>query len=210
MTQPTQKHERRNIINERAIAKIETRDDGKHHCVGYSAVFYRAGVAGTEFEMFENTFERIMPGAFDDIGSDDVRGLFNHSALHILGRNVSGTLKLDVDETGLRYDITLPDTQVGRDLVETISRGDVSGSSFAFRVVDDNWSTSTTDEVEVTVREVFKVKTFDVGPVTYPAYTGTSTDVANRSLDSYRLEISQRLKSKTSRSRRAKLARLRK
>lgn len=181
--------ERRTFRHERAVAKIETRaGDDMAHCVGYAAVFYRAGVAGTEFELFENTFERILPTAFDDIASNDVRGLFNHEPTLILGRNVSGTLRLDVDDVGLRYDITLPDTQVARDLAESINRGDVSGSSFAFFVLDARWIEETRDGVTFTIREVSRVNTLDVGPVTFPAYSATSTDVASRSLRDFRSE----------------------
>jgi len=180
--------ERRNVINQRGVAKIETREDGKQHCVGYSAVFYRADVDGTQFKLWDNVYERIMPGAFDEIAKDDVRALFNHNASFILGRNVSGTLKLDVDDVGLRYDITLPDTQTARDLIEVVNRGDVSGSSFAFIAVADRWTRETVNEVEREVREVLTVRTMDVGPVTYPAYTATTTDVANRSLDEHQTE----------------------
>jgi HK97 family phage prohead protease len=50
----------------------------------------------------------------------------------VLGRNKSGTLRLSVDGIGLRYEIDPPDTQAARDLIESLRRGDVSGSSFAF------------------------------------------------------------------------------
>ncbi len=74
--------------------------------------------------------------------NDDVRGLFNHDPNFILGRSAAGTLSLSVDERGLRYDITAPDTQTIRDLVlAPMMRGDINQSSFAFRVSHDgeNW-----------------------------------------------------------------------
>ncbi|MDN8705120.1 HK97 family phage prohead protease, partial [Staphylococcus aureus] len=70
--------------------------------------------------------------------NDDVRGLFNHDPNYILGRTTAGTLSLSVNERGLVYDITAPDTQTIRDLVlAPMQRGDINQSSFAFRVARD-------------------------------------------------------------------------
>jgi phage head maturation protease len=49
-----------------------------------------------------------------------------------------GRISLSVDERGLRYDITAPDTQTIRDLVlAPMVRGDINQSSFAFQVARD-------------------------------------------------------------------------
>lgn len=156
---------------------VEVREhDGVKTISGYAAVFYRADDPGTEFELFDGFIERIAPGAFSDaMGRDDVRALFNHEPNLILGRNKAGTLRLSEDEVGLRYDIDLPDTQTGRDVAESISRGDVTGSSFAFSITDQERRT----ENGVDVREIRGVNLYDVGPVTYPAYESTS--VSSRS-----------------------------
>jgi len=80
--------------------------------------------------------EIILPGAFDDVLNDDVRALFNHDSSMILARskNGEGTLQIGVDETGLYYEFEPPDTQVGRDLMTSIQRGDVDQSSFGFMI----------------------------------------------------------------------------
>ncbi|MGL5344884.1 MAG: HK97 family phage prohead protease [Plesiomonas sp.] len=130
--------------------------------------------------------EVIAPGAFDDVLNDDVRGLFNHERNFVLGRSKSGTLKLSIDDTGLRYEITPPDTQTVRDLViEPMKRGDISESSFAFRIAPngDRWDE---DEQGVYVRTVLKVsRLYDVGPVTYPAYPDATAE-ATRSLQQWK------------------------
>lgn len=75
-----------------------------------------------------------MPGAFDDVLEDDVRGLFNHDPNFILGRSKAGTLSLSVDETGLKYDIIAPDNPTIRDLViAPLKRGDITQSSLRLR-----------------------------------------------------------------------------
>lgn len=128
--------------------------------------------------------ERIAPGAFDSVLEDDVRALFNHDGNLILGRTRAGTLRLFLDDVGLGYELTPPDTQAGRDLMTSIKRGDVSQSSFAFRVAagGDSWDE---DEDGVIIRTITKFgRLFDVSPVTFPAYPDTS--VAARSLDLFK------------------------
>jgi HK97 family phage prohead protease len=128
--------------------------------------------------------ERVMPGAFaDDLaGKPDVRALFNHDPNIILGRTTSGTLRLSEDKDGLHFDCDMPDTQQSRDIQTSIARGDISQCSFGFRVNSQKWSEEpdpedSTGKATMIVRELHKVSTFDVSPVTYPAYTGTDVDM---------------------------------
>tara|TARA_B100000809_G_scaffold154054_1_gene151424 strand:- start:4590 stop:5210 length:621 start_codon:yes stop_codon:yes gene_type:complete len=161
---------------------VEVRsENGQPVITGYAAVFYRADDPGTEFELMDDYVERIMPGAFTNAieARQDVRGLFNHDMNQVLGRTTAGTMVLSEDGLGLRYDITMPDTQLGRDVATSISRGDVTGSSFSFQVGTDGAEIRRDDGQ--TVRELRNLDVFDVGPVTFPAYKGTSTTL--RSLD---------------------------
>lgn len=154
-------------------AEVRVAEDGdERKIVGYASVFYD-GTPDTEYELFEDYVERIMPGAFDRAlaEKDDVRGLFNHDPDNLLGRTSAGTMKLSVDKRGLAYEIQPGDTTMARDVVEHIKRGDVDGSSFAFRVTDEDIR----KEDDVYIREISGVRLFDVGPVTYPAYTATTS-----------------------------------
>jgi HK97 family phage prohead protease len=162
----------RRITNGGQACRLETRADGGKTAVGYGAVFYRAGDAGTEYPLGKGVAERVDARAFDAAlqRGDDVRALFNHEPDHLLGRLSSGTLRLSVDDSGLRYEIDLPDTQAGRDVATSIERGDLSGSSFSFNVERADWS----EENGRDIRTIKSVRLFDVGPVTYPAYAGTS------------------------------------
>ena len=102
-----------------------------------------------------------------------MRCLFNHDRDRLLGRTASGTLELKADATGLRYSVTLPDTQQARDLATLVGRGDVNQSSFAFRVGKDEWEYD--EDGERTTRRILEVADLlDVSPVTVPAYTSTS------------------------------------
>lgn len=124
--------------------------------------------------------EKVRKGAFSQtIKKDDIRALFNHDPNYVLGRNKAGTLELKEDETGLYVRIIPPDTQAARDLITSIERGDINQMSFGFTVEEEKWDT--VDGVDV--RELRRVRLFDVSPVTFPAYP--STDVGVRAMESY-------------------------
>lgn len=149
-------------------------DGDDRRMVGYAAVFYREGDPSTEYWLWDGAVERIMPGAFDDISGDDVRALFNHDPSLLLGRSTAGTLSLSVDDKGLRYEITPGDTTASRDVQAHLERGDLSGSSFGFRVQKEEWVRG---DDAIDIRHIRSVSTFDVGPVTYPAYGGTESGI---------------------------------
>lgn len=180
--------ERRFIQQQRAGVTVETRADGGKFIIGYGAVFYRAGDPGTEFVLWDDAYgkavERIQPGAFDAaLRLDDVRGLKNHDPNYLLGRTKSGTMKLSVDERGLKYAISAPDTQVARDAMTEIARGDMSGSSFAFAIRDggQRWTYEyDKDGRETATRDLLNLELFDVSPVAFPAYEGTTTGIRSR------------------------------
>ena len=114
---------------------IEERGGDPPRITGYAAVFYRADDPSTEFRLGEIFAERIERGAFDKtLERGDVAALFSHRHDQVLGHTQSGTLRLSIDDRGLKYEIDPPDTQLGRDVVTSIRRGDIRGSSFGFDV----------------------------------------------------------------------------
>lgn len=154
------------------VQDVETRqsEDGKMRLSGYAAKFNSASVP-LPF------IEKIAPGAFRKTLSEtpDVRLLINHEGLP-LARTKNGTLRLEEDMVGLRFDAELPDTQEARDLWTLVQRGDVDQMSFAFRVIRQKWSQ---DRQERTLTEV-SLADGDVSVVTYPAYAATSVEARQR------------------------------
>lgn len=132
--------------------------------------------------------EEIARGAFDDVLNDDVRVLFNHDPNLVLARssNGKGTAQLFINENGdLGYRFKIPNTTVGNDLAENLRLGNVSQSSFAFTVKDQEVRRGTNGEPDV--RVITKVeRLYDVSPVTYPAYQDTS--VGRRAMDKVKEE----------------------
>ena len=192
---------------EQNLARVETsKDDGDNikSIVGYSAVFYRDGKPGTEYRIWSDYVERLMPGCFDRALSEkhDARGLFNHDSDNLLGRVSNGTCILSVDAVGLRFEIPYdeddPDHQR---VVSKIKRGDLSGCSFAFWNTTSTWEEVQVDGETVWIRNITDLDLFDVGPVTFPAYEDTDVGLrsavpsqsmlvsARSALDSHRQEI---------------------
>ena len=142
---------------------------------GYAAVFDSLS------ENLGGFREKIAPGAFDDVLDNDVRALVDHKSDKILGRTRSGTLRLSIDQRGLAYEVDMPETTTAQDLMISITRGDISQSSFGFTVEDDDWSEDEDGRVIRTIKKVGLL--LDVSPVTYPAYQ--ATDATMRSLEQF-------------------------
>ena len=185
--------ERRSIYEEEAgtlpLLRIETRseegsDDSREWIVGYAAKF---GVLSLDLGDF---VERLDPGAFSLVSERrgrkkplQTRALWNHDPNFPLARYPE-TLKLTVDEVGLRYEFPVPDTSYGKDIAANIRAGIVRGSSFAFQVSTggDEWSV----EDGRSVRTIKRVDSLiDVSPTTFPAYPDSDVAVAKRSYDAF-------------------------
>lgn len=127
-------------------------------------------------------YETIAPGAFTNaLKSSDVVALFNHNPDALLGRQASGTLRIEDSDEGLMFSVDLPDTQAGRDVRVLVDRGDLNGASFGFlpgRVTFSKASDGMEIRQHVSVKDLI-----DVSPVSMPAFTGTSLALRSRSFD---------------------------
>jgi len=159
-------------------SEVETRTAGENQrvIVGYAYKFRSLSEVLGQFR------EQIIEGAGrDSIQTDDIRALYNHNADLVLGRNVSGTLRMAEDSTGLEYEIQADERQsYVKDLLISLDRGDVDKSSFGFRAVEQDWER--TDD-GTALRSISKMSLFDVSPVTYPAYLSSESGVSRRALD---------------------------
>lgn len=169
------------------ITKLSTRDATEEQpskITGYAAVFNSKTTIGGWFD------EVIEPGAFARSLSEnsDIRALFNHNWDNVLGRTKSGTLRLEEDEKGLKFEIELPNTSVGRDLAESMSRGDINQCSFGFWITEENWDYN----VEPALRTIKEVELYEISVVSIPAYDDTEVSLV-RSKEIGK-EIGQRMK----------------
>lgn len=164
-------------VSVRAIADVNVEGSSAPVIEGYAALFDVPSLP-LEAEEGMSFIETIRKGAFSRAIAErqDVRCLFNHESDWVLARTVSGTLTLEEDDRGLKFIATLPTSTRANDVYTSISRGDVSQCSFAFQVKTDAWRTQDGNFY----REVVDVDLFDVGPVTFPAYTQTSVQTRLR------------------------------
>lgn len=143
---------------------------------GYAALYARSTVIGEARAGF-GFKETIQVGAFAGVLHDpSTYAAFNHDQSLLLARVGIGSLRLSSDSRGLRYELDLPETSLGRDLGWMVARGMVQGSSFAFRVAADGdyWSRGPDGLDERTITQVETL--VDVSPVTSPAYPSTATE----------------------------------
>ena len=146
------------------VRDLDTRGRTVH---GYAAIFDAVS------EDLGGFREKIAPGAFADVLDADVRALLNHDPDQLLGRTKSGTLRLEEDPRGLRFELDLPDSPIGENVRAAVGRGDLDGASFRFLVGRESW--------EGDLRTVETVEELhDVTLATHPAYPATSVELRTR------------------------------
>ena len=172
-TDNTNEQRERNAIERRFTAGVvESRDqqEGDGRTVeGYAAMF------DTPYDM-GGFIEQVSRGAFDAALEDDqldVVALFNHDHNQPLARTGAG-LDLWVDDEGLKYRFKLGEQSYAKDLAISLRDGLVHQSSFAFRIEDDEW---TTTEEGRDLRTIRSVRLHDISPVVTPASPTTSASI---------------------------------
>src|SRR5690606_31412235 len=110
---------------ERRTLAVEIRAKGRR-LEGYAATFNNPADIGGRF------VETIAPGAFATSlrAKGDILALVDHDPGRVLARTRSGTLRLAEDARGLAFDLDVPDTSAGRDVLALAERGDLGGMSF--------------------------------------------------------------------------------
>ena len=143
--------------------KLEERAGSRPRLTGYGLVFERESEPLGGFTEVISRDVVIEP-------FEDVVATFNHNPNALLGRQSSGTLELKRDERGIFYSIDVPETSIGKDVRELVSRGDIAGSSFTFDALEDSWQR----ENGINVRTLRRIAVYELGPVTFPAYPDTT------------------------------------
>jgi len=105
----------------------------------------------------------------------------NHDFSQVLASTKAGTLTLNVDDKGLQFEATLPDTTTANDAYNNVQAGNLSAMSFTFNAAPDG-DTFTKDDSGQVIRTIKQVKSlFDVSLVAIPAYDDTNVQVDKRS-----------------------------
>lgn len=141
---------------------LRSAQSGGRSIGGYASVF------NSQSENLGGFREIVTPAFFNRSRGNGWPGVvcrYNHQDNYLLGATRSRTLRLEVDDHGLNYEVDLPECR--NDVLEMVSRGDIANSSFAFCTQEDEW---TTTDGGFPIRMLMSGKLMDVAPVTSPAY----------------------------------------
>lgn len=158
-------------------AELRAVDDQTRRLTGYAATFNTP----TKIRSWSGEFDEVIDvGAFGETlrSGADVRLLVEHDPRSLLARTSAGNLTLGEDAKGLRYEVTLPDTQLGRDTYEQVRVGNYKGMSFGFRPMKTR--TQYDDKGKLRSVALQTVELREITITSMPAYPKTS--VAMRSL----------------------------
>lgn len=151
-----------------------------------------------EAEIYEGVYEIISRGAFAETLNKDIRALWNHDTMKILGRSGNGTLELKEDEKGLFARFKIPNTSYADDLLELVKNGYVNQASFGFYIVDEQLEELASGAIRWRIN---KIDLFEVSVVTFPAYENTSVsarsaeveEIKKRKIDARKVELKKRM-----------------
>lgn len=177
--------ERRGLSLADAGISIRTSDEGSSTFVGHAAVFDSRTAIGNPLTW--GFYEEIAPGSFTKTLSEgDARMLIDHDSYYVCSRVSANTLHLAQDKRGLAVTADLDDElSYVKDLKANLRNGNITGMSFGFYVVKDEWSTedvelSDGNSAEIEIRRITEIRLIEVSAVTFPAYE--ETDAGMRAL----------------------------
>jgi HK97 family phage prohead protease len=172
----------------RALSDVDARviraadDSSPQRFVGHAAVFNSRTAIGNPLSWW-GWYEEVADGAFDKtLDEGDARFLVDHDTRMLVARVSAGDLRLNTDDIGLAVDADLDDQlSYVRDLARNLEKRRVTGMSFGFYVVRDEWTTieveaevgGRTESVEVDLRRLTELRLLEVSAVTFPAYEDT-------------------------------------
>lgn len=170
-------------------------ESGKKFIEGYFIRF------NEETELWPGAKEEVAPeSVIKSLEKNDIRALWNHDTGLCLGRTGNTTVALRADDVGVygRIEINNNDSQAV-DAHARVERGDVTGSSFGFVIINEDVINRDDGTVKFILRDI-DLK--EVSPCTFPAYPTTSVQARKRDfrqheqrrLDNMKSKIKERLK----------------
>ena len=110
------------------------------------------------------------------IDSSNIVFLYNHDYNQVIARanKGKGTLNIDLRDDGVYFDLEVPNTTMGNDLLENIRLGNITQCSFGFSYANEEGAYKDEKIGDVWYRNVYKIgELYDLSAVTYPAYDDT-------------------------------------
>ena len=142
-------------------------------------------------DMGGSYIEIVESGALDGADLRDVRLLVGHDASKIPLARTPKTMSLKLDDSGLTFEATLPDTEAGREAYKAVERGDLRGMSYAFTIPEggDSYDPETNTR---TIKRIAKV--YECSLTAFPAYESTYVSAESRDSRRFLCDLMQRKK----------------
>jgi HK97 family phage prohead protease len=178
----TEERRRLPLSTAEVVIRAADGDGGGERFSGYASVFNSRTSIGNPLRW--GWYEEIAPGAFaKTLTEGDARMLIDHDSYYVVSRVSAGSLALAEDSRGLQVDSALDSglSYVG-DLKANVRNGNITGMSFGFYAIKDDWNFETieiegADPVQVEVRVIREVRLIEVSAVTFPAYEETEAEL---------------------------------
>ena len=179
-------HEIRTYADDLNVLVRSVEGDRPEVIEGYAIVFGSRSNLIYDFLAGEMVYETIERGAVTqaDLDQWDIKATLDHDPSQLLARskNGKGSLKLTVDDKGVKYSFEVPGTIDGQRAAERVRRGELYGSSFEFTIDERTGCTYSRDKEGNLCRSVRKIaRMYDVSIVQNPAYQASS--VSRRSTE---------------------------
>lgn len=178
------------VARQASLLRADDLGDGSAEDGTLGTMFVRFSPFNTWYEInsyFEGRFlERTVPGAFKNTingakrsdGRFSTKVMFNHGMDMNIGDKLLGVptrfaeVNSDDGYHGPELEVPLWDTSYNRDLLPGL-RDDAYGSSFMFEPIREDWNhepeASDYNPEGLPERSITEVRTFEAGPVTWPA-----------------------------------------
>lgn len=156
--------------------EIRSLNEEERKIEGYAAVFSENYTQLSD-RRGDKFYEKISPGAFAKTLREKTNNIFmliNHDWNKVVGRRGSNLI-LEEDSVGLRFELTVPNTTDGNDLLENVRSGLIQGCSFGFKITNqrEKWDETYTNFY----RDITEVELFEVTATPMPAYADTAISV---------------------------------
>lgn len=148
--------------------------DGSGRLVGRVHTFGEMGVM-----QGSPNLQTFLPGAFDAVLRDpntDARAFWQHDPRWILGRQGNGSLRLELADDGLDYELTPAPTSYAADLMALVDRGDITEMSFG--IVPGKFTLSKLPDGRTLQTHSEVAALFDISPVAEGAFGATGVSMA--------------------------------
>lgn len=186
LTRTTTEERRHLPLSMAGVAVLRTTDGDAvaERFTGHAAVFNTRTAIGNPLRW--GFYEEVAPGSFTKTLSEgDARMLIDHDSYYVVSRVSASSLLLAEDARGLAVDSAL-DTGLSyvNDLKANVRNKNITGMSFGFYVIKDDWISETVElsdgtSTEVEVRRILEVRLIEVSAVTFPAYEDTDAELAS-------------------------------